>query len=61
MLTKDQAKRINQAIAECDSFIAKEEPRAADLRPAKVAQHLEFCKTHKAKLQNALATQTWVV
>lgn len=60
MLTTEQKRRINQAIAKCDAFIAKEEPRSADLRPAAVAQHLEFCKAHRAKLQNALATNTWV-
>ena len=50
----ETTKRIQQAIAECDAFIAKEEPRAADLRPASVAQHLEFCKQHKVKLQRML-------
>lgn len=58
-MTKDQTRRILEAIADCDRFIANEEPRAADLRPAKIAQHLEFCKAHKAKLQNALVTGTW--
>lgn len=60
-LTKTQTSRILEAMAECDRFIAKEEPRAADLRPAKVAQHLEFCKIHKTRLQHMLEAGIWVV
>ena len=56
METKERSRKIIEAIAECDRFIAKEEPRAADLRPADMAQHLEFCKTHKAKLIGMLAS-----
>lgn len=59
-MTKEQTRRILEAIAECDRFIAKEEPRRADLRPADMAKHLEFCKQHKAKLQNELATGVWI-
>ena len=55
-LTKENTRRILEAIAECDRFIAKEEPRSADLRPADVAKHLEFCKAHKAKLIGMLAS-----
>lgn len=54
-MTQDQTRRVIEAIADCDKFIAKEEPRNAALRPADVAQHLEFCKQHKAKLQAMLA------
>jgi hypothetical protein len=54
-MTKEQSRRILEAIAECDRYIAKEGPRAPDLRPASEAQHLEFCKQHKAKLQQMLA------
>ncbi len=54
-MTKEQTRRVLEAIAECDRYIAKEEPRRADLRPADVAKHLEFCKTHKAKLIGMLA------
>lgn len=53
-MTKEQSRRILEAIAECDRFIAIEGPRAADLRPAKAAQHLEFCKAHKTKLLGML-------
>jgi len=54
-LTKDQERRVIEAIAKCDRFIEKEEKRSADLRPADVAQHLEFCKQHKVKLIAMLA------
>lgn len=56
MLTQLQISQIKQGIRDCDRFIALESPRSADLRPANVAQHLEFCKTHKVKLQSVLAT-----
>jgi hypothetical protein len=55
-LTKEKTRRILEAIADCDRYIAKEEPRRADLRPADVAKHLEFCKAHKAKLIGMLAS-----
>ena len=55
MLTKDKTRRVLEAIAECDRYIAKEEPRAADLRPEWAAKHLDFCKAHKAKLEAMLA------
>lgn len=53
--TAEAQRRIHQAIADCDRFIAKEEGRAADIRPASVQQHLDFCIAHRVKLQNALA------
>lgn len=49
-ITPDKARRIRQAIAECNDFIAKEGARSADLRPADMTQHLEFCHQHRAKL-----------
>lgn len=55
MLTKDQTRRVLEAIAECDRFIAKEEPRRADLRPAQVAKTLAHAKAHKIKLIGMLA------
>lgn len=45
-----KVRRIRQAIDECDAFIKKEDPRASDLRPADVQQHLDFCKAHKIRL-----------
>ena len=50
----NKASKIIQAIAECDAFIAKEAPRSADLRPASVAAHLDFCVAHRAKLLGML-------
>lgn len=49
-MSQDQIRRIHQAIAECDKFIAKESGRRADLRPADVQKHLDFCISHRAKL-----------
>jgi hypothetical protein len=54
-MTKEQGRRIIEAIAECDRFIAKEEPRRADLRPADIAKYLEFCKQHRLSLIARLA------
>jgi hypothetical protein len=54
-LTAETTRKILQAIQECETFIAKEEPRAADLRPADVAKTLEFYKQHKLKLIGMLA------
>ena len=53
-MTADQIRRIEQAIAECDRFINKEEKRDATLRPADVQNTLDFYKSHKIKLQNML-------
>lgn len=49
-MSQDQTRRILEAIAECEKFIAKEEARRADIRPADVQQHLEFCIAHRVKL-----------
>lgn len=54
-MTTEQARRVLQSIAECDRFIAKEEPRNPALRPADMVQHLEFCKQHKQRLIAMLA------
>ena len=58
-LTTEQARRIRDAIVDCDRFIAKEDPRRADLRPADIQKHLDFCKSHKAKLVTALESGVW--
>lgn len=55
MLTKDEERRVIEAIADCDRYIAKESPRNPDTRPTEAAQHLEFCIAHKAKLIGMLA------
>lgn len=44
------SRKIIEAIQECDRFIAKEEPRRNDLRPADVAKTLAFYKQHRLKL-----------
>ena len=50
-MTNDyRSRKIIEAIAECDRFIAKEEPRNPSLRPAEVQKHLDFCKTHRERL-----------
>lgn len=48
--------QIRGGIKECERFIELESKRSADLRPASVTQHLEFCKRHKIKLQQVLDT-----
>ena len=53
--TPTQIKRIEQAIAECDRCIAKEEPRASDLRPAEITKLLAFYKEHRANLVKMIA------
>jgi|GEM_PF-3617654 len=45
-----RTKQIQNAIADCDRYIAKEGARAADLRPASAQQHLDYCVAHRAKL-----------
>jgi hypothetical protein len=47
-------KKVLKAIAECDRYIAKEEPRNADTRPASAVKMLAFYKAHKSKLQGML-------
>lgn len=54
-MSNEHKRRILEAIAECDAFIAKESPRNASLRPADMQQHLDFCIAHKQKLIDMLA------
>lgn len=53
-MTPERKRRIVEAIGECDRYIAKEEPRNPKLRPADVAQRLEFYKAHRVKLVTML-------
>ena len=53
-MTNTQRERIQQCIAECDRFIAKERARADDLRPRPVQEMLEFQIEHRIKLQAML-------
>ena len=54
-MTKQQTSSIISAIADCDRYITKESPRAADLRPAEVTKLLAWYVTHRAKLVGLLA------
>jgi len=53
-MSEYQINKIKSAIADCERFIAKEDPRNVALRPADAQKHLDFCKSHKAKLQAML-------
>ena len=59
-LNKETTRKVLEAIDECNRYIAKEEPRAADLRPVEVAKRLEFYKGHNAKLEKMLAEGRWI-
>jgi hypothetical protein len=50
----NQLKRTQEALEQTIRFIAKESPRRADLRPAEVQEHLDFCITHKVRLEQAI-------
>ena len=54
-MNKQRTASIISAIAECDRYIAKESPRAADLRPAGITQLLASYIAHRAKLVAMLA------
>ena len=54
-MTKQQTSSILSAIADCDRYIAKESPRAADLRPAEITKMLAWYVAHRAKLVAMLA------
>ena len=46
---------IKKAIADCDRYIAIESPRSADLRPADIAELLQWYIAQRAKLQSMLS------
>lgn len=54
MTTDTHNRRILQAIAECDRYIAKEQPRRDDLRPQEIKDLLAFYISHRAKLETML-------
>jgi hypothetical protein len=54
-MTESQKSRIVQAIKECDSFIAKEEPRNSGVRPDEITKLLAFYYSHREMLQKKLA------
>jgi hypothetical protein len=49
-MTKDQNRRILEAIADCDKFIAKESSRNPSLRPADIQKTLDFYIQHRSHL-----------
>lgn len=49
-MTKDQERRVVEAIADCDRYIAKERARSPSLRPADVQKRLDWHIEHRAKL-----------
>jgi hypothetical protein len=49
-MTTQQIRSIQAAIADCNRYIALEGSRSADLRPAKIADLLEWYIAHRAKL-----------
>lgn len=55
-MTADQINKIRSAIADCNSYIAKESARSEDLRPAETAKLLQWYIEHRAKLLKMLET-----
>ena len=53
-MTADQINKIRSAIADCNSYIAKESARSEDLRPAETANLLQWYIAHRAKLLKML-------
>ncbi|NBU79822.1 MAG: hypothetical protein EBS50_12260 [Sphingomonadaceae bacterium] len=49
-MTKEQSRRVLEAIADCDRYIAKESPRDESLRPADVQKILQQTIAHREKL-----------
>lgn len=54
VLAAAPAKKIRDAIIECDRYIEREERLDPSLRPADVAAHLQFCIGHREKLRRIL-------
>jgi hypothetical protein len=53
-MNAETTRKIIEAIAECDQYIAIESPRSADLRPAATTALLEKYKAHRSKLAGML-------
>jgi len=53
-MTKEQSKRIQQAILEHDRYIQAEESRRADLRPVETQKLLDWYKAHRQQLEDML-------
>lgn len=54
-MTAYEHRQVLTAISECDRYIAKEDARAADLRPVEIQTRLAFYKAHREKLIGMLA------
>jgi predicted ArsR family transcriptional regulator len=54
-MSQEQRKRVQEALIETEAFIAKESARRADIRPAAMQQHLDFCIKHAEHLRLMLA------
>jgi hypothetical protein len=49
-----RARKIIEAIADCDRYIALEGSRSADLRPVEIQKRLDWYKAHRVKLEGML-------
>jgi hypothetical protein len=54
-MSQEQRKRVQEALIETESFIAKESARRADIRPAATQQLLDFYIKHAEHLRSMLA------
>lgn len=54
-LSDTYRRRVLDALAETEAYIAKEEKRDPSLRPADIAERLEFYRKHRTKLLGMLA------
>lgn len=54
-MTNEQVRRVNEAIADCDRYIAKMEKLTYKWLSDEEKRCLEFTKQHKEKLQTMIA------
>jgi hypothetical protein len=54
-MSQEQRKRVQEALIETESFIAKESARRADIRPAATQKLLDFYIKHAEHLRSMLA------
>lgn len=53
-MTASQVRKVQEAIRECDRYIAKEGSRSEDLRPVEIQKLLAWYIAHRAKLLSLL-------
>ena len=58
-MTKEQERRVIEAIADCDKYIAKEGARNPSLQPADTEKLLQWYIGHRTKLTEMLASGEW--